>query len=246
MAKNHGPEEFFEAFRQASRPRATLPPNRAKVSRRTKLASPAKAQQTTRPKRARSQPLRDGDKVINVRQSTVGVATVTALLLVGLSFLVGRMSVTNNSKSRPLALAIEESSGGQKEIRERRKKPTVTRTNLESDARTSRKPPARPTLARQAQPPQRNYELRLITYRNSPRMVERAGKLLNFLNKDRKLRAEGVTAAKRVVGKNLVVNLGPFESSSDSRARRVQAVVKAMKYEKKTPFTGAKFYKLNP
>ena len=246
MAKNHGPEEFFEAFRQASRPKSTLPPNTAKVSKRTKVASPVKAQQTTRPKPARSHSLRDGDKVINVRQSTVGVATATALLLVGLAFLVGRMSMTKGSQSEPLPSAIEETSGDQQETQDRLDKPTVTRTNLESDAKTSRTPPARPPTTRQDSRPQNNYELRLITYKNSPPMVRRAGKLLDFLNKDRKLRAEKVTAAKRVVGKMLAVNLGPFESKSDARARRVIAAVKAMKYEMKTPFTGATFYKLNP
>ena len=69
---------------------------------------------------------------------------------------------------------------------------------------------------------------------------------MDFLNKDRRLRTEKVTAAKRVVNKKLVVNLGPFESSSGARAKRVRDAVKAMKYERKTPFTGATFYKLKP
>ncbi len=245
MARNRGPEEFFEAFRQASRPKATLPPKTAKVSKRTKVASPVKAQQTTRPKPVRSHSLRDGDKVINVRQSTVGVATVTALLLVGLAILVGRVSVTHGSRSERLPLAIEESMDDQQQTQERREEATVTRTNLGSDAKTLRKAPARPTPPRPDSRLQGRYELRLITYKNSPRMVEQAGKLLDFLNKDRKLRAEKVTAAKRVIGRMLVVNLGPFESRADARAKRVLTAVNAMKYEMKTPFTGATFYKLN-
>jgi hypothetical protein len=244
MARYRGPEEFFEAFKQAARPKGSVPP-RAKGAPRpqpTGTASPRKAGEA-QPQPPRPAQRQGAENSVTVSYSVLGAASVTVVLLMALAYLLGRGSTSSVAVDEWSAVGDGKGRAIPLEIKQIDPRPGAKRT-AEEPRRAPGEAQARET---EPQPPaeaERSvYELRLVTYRNSATMRDKAKELITFLNGQEELRRDKATAVIRDAGNStLVVCLVPFEAMTDARAQRVLKAVQALKYQNR-PFTGAAFFK---
>lgn len=173
-----------------------------------------------------------------IRSDTLAAALGSALLLLALAFLVGRVSARDGDDQagpvvapaaglarRAVAAPLEVSAATANQIVE------------EAASLAAVSAPVAPTpvaAAPVAPSDDRPYHVRVVTTTRAT-----AADIVEFLNKHELVRSRGLKVYSRKVRSNTVVYIGSFASSSDPTAQRVCDFVKTVSFNGRQDFGGA-------